>query len=59
MTRIVVMVGVWFMFGCGGIWLVSVEIGGATGKPQVLRLRPSGFAQDDTFFFGCVQRQLR
>jgi hypothetical protein len=30
--------------------LVSVEIGGAVGKPQVLRLRRSGFAQDDTFY---------
>ena len=32
------------------------ESGGGVEESQILRLRPSGFAQDDTFPFGEVLR---
>jgi hypothetical protein len=42
----VVMIGVWFMFGCGGILLVSIEFVGATGKPQKQRQKQVPFGDD-------------
>ena len=46
MTRMVVMIGVWFMFGCGGILLVSIEFVEATGKPQKQRQKQVPFGDD-------------